>query len=265
MREKNRSVVLFSKHVLHISVRALDYIPPVDITFGEYLRGIVTADFDVVPDDTFGYRVAFVEAFRRRGIYPDDLDTLSVDTLRWQGVDISAAPQRFGDIIRHLKKFADDCIYIEDRHELFKRTRNERARLQTRIKKAFTSDHGIAKPLGIDPALSFEVHELRRAERTGPHGRPHPQMIVGITQQRPISVAGSDKPLDFHGGCTLVVDLKKPELKYAIRKRIDNQNRENRTAELLQQAMKNPLTALLLGPDRPNRFEALHALADLED
>ena len=76
-------------HVLNICIRALDYIPPVDITFGEYLRGLITADSDLVEDDPFGYRVAFVEAFRRRGVYPQDLDTLSVDTLRWQGVDFA--------------------------------------------------------------------------------------------------------------------------------------------------------------------------------
>ncbi|MEY2395918.1 MAG: hypothetical protein QOF94_2263, partial [Acidobacteriaceae bacterium] len=49
-------------HVLNICIRALDYIPPVDITFGEYLRGLITADADLVEDDKYHYRVAFVEA-----------------------------------------------------------------------------------------------------------------------------------------------------------------------------------------------------------
>ena len=49
-------------HVLNMCIRALDYIPPIDITFGEYLRGIITADFDLVEDDRYNYRVAFVEA-----------------------------------------------------------------------------------------------------------------------------------------------------------------------------------------------------------
>ena len=44
-------------------IRALDYCPPVDITFGEYLRAIITADCDLVEDDRLRYRVAFVEAF----------------------------------------------------------------------------------------------------------------------------------------------------------------------------------------------------------
>ena len=68
-------------------IRALDYCPPVDITFGEFLRAIITADADVVPDDDLHYRVAFVEAFRRRGIYPRDLRTLSPDSLLWRTPD----------------------------------------------------------------------------------------------------------------------------------------------------------------------------------
>ena len=51
-------------------IRALDYCPPVDITFGEYLRALITADTDLVPNDKLGYRIAFIEAFRNRGIYP---------------------------------------------------------------------------------------------------------------------------------------------------------------------------------------------------
>ena len=62
-------------------------MPPVDITFGEYLRGLITADFDMVPDDSLGYRIAFVEAFRGRGIYPATLQPYLFYTLRWLGVD----------------------------------------------------------------------------------------------------------------------------------------------------------------------------------
>ena len=48
-------------------IRALDYCPAVDITFGEYLRALITADIDLVPEDPLGYRVAFMEAFQKQG------------------------------------------------------------------------------------------------------------------------------------------------------------------------------------------------------
>src|SRR5690606_25131330 len=49
-----------AQHVLSMVIRALDYCPPTDITFGEYLRAIITADYDLVADDDLNYRVAFV-------------------------------------------------------------------------------------------------------------------------------------------------------------------------------------------------------------
>src|SRR6202022_4086304 len=53
-------------HVLSICIRALDYCPPIDLTSGEYLRALITADHDLIPDDKDGYRVAFITAFRER-------------------------------------------------------------------------------------------------------------------------------------------------------------------------------------------------------
>ena len=82
-------------HVLRIAIRALDYCPPVDVTFGEYLRAIVTADADLVPDDPHGYRIAFIEAFRRRGIYPRSVRTLSPDALHVGGTRSRRAAARY--------------------------------------------------------------------------------------------------------------------------------------------------------------------------
>src|SRR5439155_14006671 len=40
-------------------------------------------DYDLVHDDDLLYRVAFIEAFRKWGIYPRDVRTLSEESLRW--------------------------------------------------------------------------------------------------------------------------------------------------------------------------------------
>ncbi|HEX9872294.1 MAG TPA: hypothetical protein VGC99_27595, partial [Candidatus Tectomicrobia bacterium] len=74
---------LLARHVLDMCIRALDYIPPVDITFGDFLRAIITADYDLDPRDERRYRVAFLEAFRSHGIFPAEVGTLSVETLLW--------------------------------------------------------------------------------------------------------------------------------------------------------------------------------------
>ena len=72
-----------ARHLLQICIQALDYCPPFDITFGDYLRALITADFDLAPSDEEGYRIALIEAFRVRGIFPDRVNTLSVESLRW--------------------------------------------------------------------------------------------------------------------------------------------------------------------------------------
>lgn len=70
-------------HILQMCIRAIDYCPPVDITFGDYLRAIITADLDINPHDEFGYRVAFVESFRQWGIYPHGIKSMSIESLCW--------------------------------------------------------------------------------------------------------------------------------------------------------------------------------------
>ncbi len=253
-------------HVLNMCIRALDYIPPVDITFGEYLRGLITADADLVEDDRYNYRVAFVEAFRKRGIYPRDLDTLSVDTLRWQGVSLAIPSAQYRIILRQLKQYADKCFYISDRQELFIETRKQRIKLHTALENILKGTPAFAAKLGLDPTLDpfkFEVHQLRRSMRVGPDGQYMPQIIVALTQSRPIEIDGSVEPQTFRGGSTLVVDLSKAVVQYAIVKRIDSETRRERTVAFLNDSLRDPLRALLLAPNRQEPFAALHSLADV--
>ncbi|HUE69490.1 MAG TPA: hypothetical protein VMP01_01265 [Pirellulaceae bacterium] len=79
-----------AQRVLNICIRAVDYLPPVDVTFGDYLRALITADADFFPDDPKRYRLAFIQSFRDRGICPQDVRTLAEDALRWTPLDKAA-------------------------------------------------------------------------------------------------------------------------------------------------------------------------------
>lgn len=68
---------------LQMCIRAIDYCPPVGITFGDYLRAIVTADHDFNPEDGFGFRLAFLESFRQWGIHPRGMRSMSIESLLW--------------------------------------------------------------------------------------------------------------------------------------------------------------------------------------
>jgi hypothetical protein len=71
-----------AQDVLTMCLRAFEYLPPVDVTFGDYLRAIVTADFELNPRDEFERRVSFIDAFRARGIYAPAVSSLAEEALR---------------------------------------------------------------------------------------------------------------------------------------------------------------------------------------
>jgi hypothetical protein len=81
-----------AQRVLNMCIRAVDYLPPVDVTFGDFARALITADIDFYSDDPRRYRLAFIEAFRNHGIYPLDVRTLAEDALRWRRLDPAVQP-----------------------------------------------------------------------------------------------------------------------------------------------------------------------------
>ncbi len=103
-----------AQQVLNMCIRALDYCPPVDINFGDYLRAIISADIDLVPDDDLGYRIAFIEAFRRRGIYPRDIRTLSEESLCWNSVREEEQQGILKVIAGRLRFFVHQLGYLDE-------------------------------------------------------------------------------------------------------------------------------------------------------
>ncbi len=60
-----------ARHLLRVLIRALDYMPPVDIDFGDFLSAIITADSEACPDDSrYAYRETLRRSFAAYGIEP---------------------------------------------------------------------------------------------------------------------------------------------------------------------------------------------------
>lgn len=78
---------LCAMYVLQMCIRAIDYCPPVGITFGDYLRAVITADVDFNTEDDDSYRLAFIESFRQWGIYPRSMRNMSEESLLWPSLD----------------------------------------------------------------------------------------------------------------------------------------------------------------------------------
>jgi len=72
-----------AQSILQMCIRGIDYSPPVGITFGDYLRGVITADYDLNPEETASHRLAFLDSFRQWGIHPRNMRSVSVDGLLW--------------------------------------------------------------------------------------------------------------------------------------------------------------------------------------
>lgn len=72
-----------ARSLLTMCIRAFDYLPPVDVSFGDFLRSVVTADWELAPDDSSGLRTALIESFRSRGIYATGARSLAEESLIW--------------------------------------------------------------------------------------------------------------------------------------------------------------------------------------
>jgi hypothetical protein len=152
---------------------------------------------------------------------------------------------------------------MSDRKELFEETRRQRKALHETLEGVFAETPQFASTLGLDPELTFEIHELRSSMRVGPDGQHIPQIIAAITQRRSIRADASSVSQIFRGGSTLVVSLSEPAVKYAIIKNINSDGRRKRTEEFLRDALRDPLRALLFAPGGGEPFAALHSFADV--
>jgi hypothetical protein len=81
-----------AQSVLSMCIRATDYLPPVDPTFSDFLRAMITADFELNRADDSGLRAAMIEAFRLRGIRPQAVGSLAVQSLLLEAEDTSRTP-----------------------------------------------------------------------------------------------------------------------------------------------------------------------------
>jgi hypothetical protein len=219
-----------ARRVLEMCIRALDYLPPVDINFGDYLRALITADFEAVPVDDTHSRVAFVEAFRRYGIIPENIRALSVDGLLWQPADDvpSIGKPIVLDPVAGWRGHIGAWSVTRDRERVGELTRDLAIELHDHLEPLLEA--GKVKLPGIDlKDGKFEVHSLRPARATGWNGELRFRWVIELTQR---VAPGPDDPDDlaFRGGCTLLVDAETGQVSYSIWKPLSKSRRKRQRA-----------------------------------
>ncbi len=271
-----------AQHVLNICIRALDFLPPVDMDFGDFLRAIITADSEIVPEDTQNYRVIFIEAFRNRGIYPHGIKTLSVESLHWPKLDSLSADlaMPFDILMDALKTFSQKPDIYKSREDYYKAHREFKQELHQRFYFKFENMRAFEDLTGLvfntndfasyhielsqnNDFPRFFIQSLAFNRRVDFTGRASHQAVLSIIQKRKIPLEdGSGEFLTFNGGVTLVFDLDANKLIYAIKKDIRDHVRLARRkawlAERYGETDDNPLrlsfdTSSFYGP-----FAALH-------
>ncbi|MCX6592939.1 MAG: hypothetical protein NTZ56_15580 [Acidobacteria bacterium] len=82
-------------HLLTMAIRALDYTPPTDIAFGDYLSALLTADFEAARRDVpFGFRAALRRSFARFAIAPTSAGTGTSAAAAEPGLWVAADQER---------------------------------------------------------------------------------------------------------------------------------------------------------------------------
>ncbi len=253
-----------AQRVLEMCIRALDYCPPVDITFGDYLRALITADSEFDPLDEDNSRAAFIEAFRRHGILPDDVRALSEEGLLWKQAT-ALADEDTAPVIEFIRGWTtqiDSWNLSRNRERLFARMRDQRIGLH-----AFLEQHGLARAIrAVDPAHPFEVHSLRPSSRVDWQGKSHFQWIIELTQRTPefldpvrAALPGAEPDYYFRGGVTLLVDAETGRVRYGVYKRLDSQERRRRQRRYMTEVANATLHATYFGAREGSEpFAALH-------
>lgn len=239
-----------ARHLLTMAIRALDYVPPVDLTFGDYLRALITSDYDLVPGDRQLYRVAVLDAFRQWGIYPRDVKNLSVGSLIWnppENDSLKLDMSRFRDILA----IGSGNLNL-DRATLYQHQRRVQGELHDWMRELFIDTPALAREWGLDVRDSaplstarddrpdtrqqhmpkFEVHSVRRCRRIGPDDQERVDILIEVLQRRAGYLSDADQEAAekgsppagrlpdfyFRSGATLIVDPRAGRIRYAIRK-----------------------------------------------
>ena len=226
-------------NLLTMAIRALDYCPPVDLEFGDYLAALLTADAETAPDDSrFHYRRTIRQTFASYGI-----------VVPGEGTDPSSGCWRGfpeDDRVVYARTHFDSMLH--DTEEVF---------------RFLWENRGV---LGVDDRGYTRISSVRQSIRQGPDGFVVRETICEYLQVARIfgaearTALGVERPrgmrsnqsITAYGGGTLVFD-EYGRIKYHVAHRLDDGRRQSaRLAYLWEKG-------LLDSPkDARNQFALIH-------
>jgi hypothetical protein len=211
-----------------MAIRAFDYLPPVDVTFGDYLRALITADYELFPQDDSGRRVAVINAFRNRGIFPKNVRSLAEESLLWEenAGDVPDLPvQNIALMQEFLFSASAVSRQLHRPRQPRRAPRDEWADKEGEadvskavypILKQWADTHRASLRLHSDKAFNVEVVGFHPVYRVAPDGRLLIEYVAQFAQKNDLKrkeLGG----VPFRGGTTIVASVD-GHVRYVIAK-----------------------------------------------
>jgi len=247
-----------AQSVLTMVIRATDYLPPVDPTFSDFLRAMVTADHELHPADDIRLRASMIEAFRIRGIRPEAVGSLAVESLLLdaEGATLSddkvladcvasllqlgmrdmrrstffgrvdekrrsRMPSKADSVADFIKQQHTD-LESEDLDETDPSAEDDWSKVGAQL-AVWAKMEGHRERLGLDPKRPVRIAGFHPVHRVAADGELLVEMVAHLVQ--------TDGPsddlcgLNYHAGATIVAGID-GRLRYVVRKPFSNERRE---------------------------------------
>ncbi len=179
-----------------ICVRSLDYCPPVDLTYGDFLRALITTARDLDPVDDAGMRDSLMQAFRLRGIVPETASFFSEAAIAWP-------------IVEPASVLPIEGLDFGDPNGLSREQKQRNAK----VLKVYANDPANKKRLGFDPDRDVSVPSYHPTFRIDRDGGLRSEMVVEMVQKRDAHFDKKSPQIGsfpLRGGATVVIS--KPTL-----------------------------------------------------
>ena len=229
-------------HLLKMAIRAIDYTPPVELEFVDFLDALLTSDEVMAPDDEHNYRTALRDSFADYGLV--------------------ATPERVVDLSK--RERPPEC------------SRLNFAALRTSTEEVFRFLWENAAFFGLDTRFHLRVEDVTPTVRVGPDGFVVSETIATYVQsvrasatelkrlsggelEVPETVAG-DTSVELWGGGVVIFDQFGTAKFHAYKSLLEWKRQSERLAYLVRTGLRDRSGGYgaSLGTPRGQRFAELH-------
>lgn len=227
-------------YLLTMVIRALDYSPPSDIEFCDFLSAILTGDREVRPDDSkYQFRKNLLDSFKGYGIEPTSKGD-GTEPGVWEPPECTLSYNRI-----HLESL------VRDKDEMFRFIWENRKQLGLE-EQAYTRVLSVRPCVRVNPDDGFTLRETVAEYHQIITLQASEMKHLGI--KKPLPMAETQE-VTLYGGGALIFD-EFGRVKFHIRNRLLNPERQTRRLEYLWRYGEFQLSAQEKNSSR--RFAQMH-------